>query len=187
MVRSRHALTAPGEAGSYTLAVGLVDEPAACGWLGRSREACPLLAVDVLAAREGLANFGDRVMLLDAEVEKDAATPGELIPVRLRWCGLRPMQDDFTVFVHLVGPDGRLHGQVDSWPVQGSYPTSQWSPGRDVADRYDVRLDADAPVGDYRVEVGWYLLETMERLPVLDEAGEPTADSLVVGKLSVQK
>jgi len=186
MVRSRHAITTPGEAGSYTLEVGLVDEPATCGWLAASRDACPITEVEILAAREGLANFGDRVLLLDAEVEKESATPGELIPVRLRWRGLRPMQDDYTVFVHLVGPDGRLHGQVDSWPVQGSYPTSQWPPGRDVADRYDVRLNADAPAGDYRVEVGWYLLETMERLRVLDEAGDPTADSFTVGRLTVR-
>ena len=145
-----------------------------------------MIEVEVLAAREGLANFDDRVLLLDAEVERESATPGELIPVRLRWRGLRPMQDDYTVFVHLVGPDGRLHGQVDSWPVQGSYPTSQWPPGRDVADRYDVRLNADAPAGDYRVEVGWYLLETMERLRVVDEAGDPTADSFTVGRLTVR-
>ena len=187
MVRSRHVLTTPEEAGSYTLAVGLVDEPAACGWLAPSRDACPMTELEILAARGGLANFGDRVLLLDAEVEKDTATPGELIPVRLRWRGLRPLEDDYTVFVHLVGPDGRLRGQVDSWPVQGSYPTSQWSPGRDVADGYDVRLDGDAPTGDYRVEVGWYLLETMERLQVLDKAGEPMADSFVVGRLTVGK
>jgi hypothetical protein len=187
MVRSRHALTTPGEAGPYTLAVGLVDEVVTCGWLAGPRDACRMVTVDVLAAREGLAAFGDRVLLLDAEVEKDAASPGELIPVRLRWRGLRPMDDDYTVFVHLVGPDGRLRGQVDSWPVHGSYPTSQWSPGSDVSDPYEIRLDADAPAGEYRVEVGWYLLETMERLRVVDETGEPVADSYVVGRLTVQK
>jgi hypothetical protein len=187
MVRSRHGITTPREAGPYTLEAGLVDEPVTCGWLAQPRDACPMVTVDVRAAREGLATFGDRVLLLDGEVEKDAASPGELIPVRLRWRGLRPMDDDYTVFVHLVGPDGRLHGQVDSWPVQGSYPTSEWSPGSDVSDPYDVRLDADAPAGEYRVEVGWYLLETMERLRVVDEAGEPVADSFVVGRLSVQQ
>jgi hypothetical protein len=97
------------------------------------------------------------------------------------------MDDDYTVFVHLVGPDGRLRGQVDRWPVHGSYPTSQWSPGSDVSDPYEIRLDADAPAGEYRVEVGWYLLETMERLRVVDETGEPVADSYVVGRLTVQK
>jgi hypothetical protein len=35
--------------------------------------------------------------------------------------------------------------------------------------------------------VGWYLLETMERLPIVDEAGEPIADSFVVGRLTVDE
>jgi hypothetical protein len=187
MVRSRHAITTPREAGSYRLTVGLIDEAARCGWLAPPQDVCSLVGVEVLAGKEGAANFGDRVMLLSAEVGKDAAAPGELIPVRLQWRGLRLMDEDYTVFVHLVGPDGRLHGQVDAWPVQGSYPTSQWMPGEEVTDRYDVRLDPDAPAGDYRVEVGWYLLETMQRLQVLDEAGEAVADSFVVGRLDVRK
>jgi hypothetical protein len=187
MVRSRHAITTPSEPGSYRLEVGLVDEPARCDWLGPPRDVCSLVEVEVLGAKEGVASFGERIVLLGAELGKQAATPGELIPVRLRWRGLRSMDEDYTVFVHLVGPDGRLHGQVDSWPVQGSYPTSRWPPGREVADPHEVRLDPDAPAGNYRVEVGWYLLETMQRLQVLDEAGEAVADSYVVGRLDVRK
>jgi hypothetical protein len=97
------------------------------------------------------------------------------------------MDEDYTVFVHLVGPDGRLHGQADSWPVQGSYPTSQWSPGKEVTDRYEVRLDPGAPAGHYRIEVGWYLLGTMERLQVLDEGGRSVADSFVIGTIDVRE
>jgi hypothetical protein len=95
------------------------------------------------------------------------------------------MAEDYTVFVHLVGPDGRLHGQADSWPVQGTYPTSQWAPGREVTDPYEVQLAPDTPPGRYRVEVGWYQLETMQRLQVVDEAGEPTGDSYAVGAFVV--
>jgi hypothetical protein len=93
--------------------------------------------------------------------------------------------EDYTVFVHLVGPDGRLHGQVDSWPVQGSHPTSQWRPGEEVADAYDVRLDPDAPPGQYSIQVGWYLLSTMQRLQVLDQSGEPIGDSHVISEFVV--
>ncbi|MFW6135672.1 MAG: protein O-mannosyl-transferase family [Chloroflexota bacterium] len=187
MVRSRHAITTPGDAGVYWLGVGLVDEPARCGWLGRPRDACPLTRVEVVAGREGLANFGDRVTLLEADVGRRVARANEVVPVTLRWRGLRSMGEDYTVFVQLIGPDGRLHGQVDSWPVQGSYPTSEWSPGEEVVDRYEVRLEPDAPPGDYRVEVGWYLLETMRRLQVLDAEGTAVADSFVVGTINVRE
>ncbi len=189
MVRSRHTITAPRETGLHTLRVGLVDEPALCGWLAPPEQGCRLTRVRVQTSQEGLSTFGDRVLLMDAEVGKGVAAPGlghrPVIPVRLRWRGLRPMEEDYTVFVHLVGPDGQLHGQVDSWPVQGSYPTSQWAVGQEVRDPYEVRLEGDAPPGEYRVVVGWYLLETMERLPVLDDAGRPISDSFVVGTFNL--
>ncbi len=181
MMRSRHTITAPEEVGLHTLYVWLAGEPARCGWLATPAQGCPLADVRVIAGGEGLATFGDRVLLLEAQVGRDEARPGDVVPVTLRWRGLRSMDVDYTVFVHLVGPDGRLHGQVDSWPVQGSFPTSQWAPGEAVLDRYEVRLEPDAPAGAYRVEVGLYELETMERLPVLNAAGEAIGDSFVVG------
>jgi hypothetical protein len=187
MVRSRHTVSAPPETGSYRLHVGLLGGEARCGWLARPSRSCALGSVNVGASDEGLADFGDRVLLVSADVGRDAAAPGQEIPVSLRWRGLRTMETDYTVFVHLVGPDGRLHGQADSWPVQGSYPTSQWQPGREVVDGYEVRLESHAPPGRYQVEVGLYDLETMDRLRVLDEAGEPVADSFVVGAFTVSE
>jgi len=185
MVRSRRTITAPKETGVQTLHVGLAGEPARCGWLASPEPGCPLASVQIKAGKEGLATFGDQVLLLEARVDRREAQPGDVVPVALRWRGLRTMEQDYTVFVHLVGPDGRLHGQVDSWPVQGTYPTSQWRPGEGVPDPYEVRLDADAPSGTYRVEVGLYLLETMERLRVMDDAGDAVADAFVVGSLEV--
>ncbi len=185
MVRSRHVTATPGAAGAYTLKVGLVGEAARCGWLAPLRDSCSLVEVKVLGGEEGLADFGTQVLLMDAEVGRTTVSPGELVPVNLRWRGLRPIDEDYTVFVHVVGPDGRLRGQVDSWPVQGSYPTSQWTPGREITDRYEVRLDGDAPAGEYRVEVGLYLLETMQRLRVLGEQGQPVGDSFVAGTFRV--
>jgi hypothetical protein len=187
MLRSRHTIVAPSDPGRYTLRVGLVDEVARCSWLAPPRTSCSLTEVRVQSGEEGLANFGERVLLLDAEAARHKARPGDVIQVTLHWRGLRTIGEDYTVFVHLVGPDGRLHGQVDSWPVQGTYPTSQWAPGREVTDPYEVRLEPDAPPGPYRVEVGWYHLATMERLRIVDEGGEPIADSFVVGEFDVER
>jgi hypothetical protein len=66
-----------------------------------------------------------------------------------------------------------------------THPTSQWRPGQELNDPYEIRLDPDAPAGDYRVEVGWYLLATMQRLQILDAAGHTIGDSFVAGELSV--
>jgi hypothetical protein len=185
MRRSRHMIPAPASPGDYRLRVGVEGEAARCGWLAASTQDCDLAEVKVSPAQEGLADFSGLVRLVDARVGQSVARSGEVIPVALQWRALRAMDQDYTVFVQLIGPDGRPHGQVDMWPVQGTHPTSQWTPGQELNDPYEVRLDPDAPPGDYRVEVGWYLLATMQRLQILDDAGGVIGDSFVVGELSV--
>jgi hypothetical protein len=85
----------------------------------------------------------------------------------------------------LIGPDGKVHGQVDQWPMQGTLPTSSWLAGQTVIDPYVVTLPPDAPSGKYQVEVGWYLLATLRRLAVLDSSGRPSDDHVIVGEFSV--
>jgi hypothetical protein len=185
MGRSHHVIAAPISLGDYQLRVSVEGEAARCGWLAATTRDCALAVVKVSPAQEGLANFADLVRLVDAQVGQSAALPGEVIPVALQWRALRAMDEDYTVFVQLIGPDGRPHGQVDMWPVQGTHPTSQWTPGEELKDPYEVRLDPDAPAGNYRVEVGWYLLATMQRLQILGAAGHTIGDSFVVGEFSV--
>jgi hypothetical protein len=187
-LRSRHVVTAPSNPGDYTLHVGLVGEAARCTWLAAPAGGCPLATVEMMPAQVGVANFADQVLLLETDVSTDdpaSARPGEAVSVVLRWRALRALEEDYTVFVHLVGPDGRLHGQVDAWPVQGTHPTGRWMPGEEVSDPYEVRLDPDAPPGPYRVEVGLYLLATMQRLQIVDANGQPIGDCFVVGEFDV--
>jgi len=185
-VRSRHTVSAPMQTGEPVLRLAMAGSRVRCGWLGTPQESCPIARPDVSLAEEALANFGGKVLLRHAELGTRRARPGDVIPVSLYWRGLRSMTVDYTVFVQLIGPDGRLHGQVDSWPVQGTYPTREWIPGKDVSDPYEVRLMPDAPEGEYRVVVGLYELATMERLHVFSPDGKPMADSYVVGRLEVR-
>jgi hypothetical protein len=41
-----------------------------------------------------------------------------------------------------------------------------------IPDEYSLALPADAPPGDYGLEVGMYLLETAGRLEAYDAAGQ---------------
>jgi len=187
---TRHLIEGPATAGEHWLMVGWLDSngdlaPVTCGWLTGAKALCELRDVDVFPASDGVANFGDRFLLLEAEAGVDEANSGGLVAVDLRWRALRAVARDYTVFVQLVGPDGRLHGQVDAWPVQGTLPTSQWRPGIDTLDHHTVRLDPDAPAGRYTVHVGWYLLENMQRLQLVDELGQPYGDSYVVAEFDV--
>jgi hypothetical protein len=69
--------------------------------------------------------------------------------------------------------------------VQGTLPTSSWAAGQTVTDPYAVTLQAGAPAGRYQIEVGWYLLATLRRLPVLDASSQPSDDRFIIGEVSV--
>ncbi len=183
--------TAPDQAGQYTLRVGWVDvegqwAPALCGWMAPLSYECPVARLRVEGARrEAGVNFADQVVLVRSQVEESDLRPGGTLRLDLRWQGLKAWPADYTAFVHLIGPDGKLYGQVDAYPVYGTLPTSQWKAGQVVDDPYTVTLASDAPPGEYQVEVGWYLLATLRRLSVLDAAGRPVDDHVIVGKLTV--
>ena len=88
----------------------------------------------------------------------------------LHWTCLAPMDRDYTVFVHLTGPDGTLVAQADGPPMGGDYPTSLWAPDEVVVDERAIPAE-EVPPGTYRLYVGMYLLETGERLPAFDAGG----------------
>jgi hypothetical protein len=177
--------------GTYFLSLQLWDSQqhtleAHCGWLAQARDACVLATTQVQDATDSaLANFDGRMLLLDAQVGAEMLQPGQQVPVTLHWQALQGMQKDYTVSVQLVGPAGRLHGQVDAWPVQGTRPTSQWTAGQRILDPYSVPLAEDAPAGRYRLGVVVYLLETRTRLPVVDVSGRAMGDVGWIGELNV--
>jgi hypothetical protein len=181
------AYHAPARPGQERLDWGASGERLTCGWLAVGRETCTLattrIAGEAAPQPQAIANFDNQLLLIDLSFEEGQIAPGGTVGVTLTWQSLRAMDEDYTVFVHLLGPDGRLHGQVDAWPVQGTYPTSAWSPGERVVDAYAVRVDPDAPSGAYQIEVGVYLLRTNERLPVVDAQGRPLDDKILAGGL----
>jgi hypothetical protein len=118
--------------------------------------------------------FGDGIALVGYDLEECA----EGACLILHWASLAPVDQDYTVFVHLVGPDGELAAQADGPPAGGDYPTSLWEFGEIVFDERLVQTQ-DLPSGTYRLSLGMYLLETGMRLPALDGSGERLPDDVV--------
>lgn len=65
--------------------------------------------------------------------------------------------------------------------MDGFYPTTGWEAGQIVRDQYDILISPDAPPGEYQIEVGMYLVETGERLPVVNGEGQILADKISLG------
>ncbi|MCS7002243.1 MAG: hypothetical protein NZ518_05275, partial [Dehalococcoidia bacterium] len=89
------------------------------------------------------------------------AAPGA-IALELIWQATARVDRSWTVFVHLVGPDGRIVAQVDRVPA-GDSPTTSWLPGEIVIDRVTL---AAPPGGPYRVRVGMYDARTGVRVAI---------------------
>ncbi len=126
------------------------------------------------AARK--ASFGDGIDL--ALVDYNAASDSLILD--LIWRIREPVEEDLTVFVHLVGPDGALAGQADGYPLLGLAPFWLWDGGQTLRDRRELDWPAGAPAGSYRLLAGVYNAADGERLPAFDEAGNPLPDDAML-------
>jgi uncharacterized membrane protein len=113
-------------------------------------------------------------------------TAGEPLHLTLYWRALRRMTEDYTVFVHLLSPDGRIVAQADRQPQNYTYPTRWWVPNEVVPDAIQLDVPPDAPAGPYRLRVGLYRAETGERLPLTAGPGANGAIDLGTQCSSIQ-
>jgi uncharacterized membrane protein len=125
------------------------------------------------------------IALLGYDLDPPEPGPGSTLHLTLYWQAQAEMEQDYTVFVHLLDAEGRLVAQHDGQPGGGSLPTSSWVEGEVIADEHPLDLDPNLMPGSYRLEVGLYLWPTMERLSVLDGAGQVQGDKVVLGEVRV--
>lgn len=122
-------------------------------------------------------NLADQIWLDAANVNNDQVQRGGLINLTLLWRGQRRINTPYTVFVHLIDPNGHLVQQIDTEPGAGTAPTPSWTPGITVTDRYALEVPANIPPGVYQLRVGMYPTgQPLNRVPVVDP-GKTTVDS----------
>jgi hypothetical protein len=113
------------------------------------------------------------------------ATAGTTLPLTLTWEATGIFDQDYKVFIHLVGGDKRPLTQADRQPVGGEYPTTFWDIGERLGDPYQLAIPSDLPPGEYELLVGMYLPSTGERLPLLGTDGQVLGDSISLGEVTV--
>ncbi|MCB9159530.1 MAG: hypothetical protein H6644_06695, partial [Caldilineaceae bacterium] len=110
------------------------------------------------------AELGDGIRMAGYDLLPETPRPGEIAYVQLHWLVDAPPTRDWTVFVHLVGPDGTVVASKDAPPGSGSLPTTRWQPGWRVLDEYHVPLPAELAAGEYTLRAGLYAADG-SRLP----------------------
>jgi hypothetical protein len=98
------------------------------------------------------------------------------------------MDVPYTVFVHLLGPEGQVVSGHDGQPAGGDRLTTGWVPGEYVTDLHELAIPADLLPGEYVVEVGLYDAGArgLPRLPLLGEEGQAETDRVIFGPVEVR-
>ena len=143
-------------------------------------------AEDLQPAYPLTANLGDQMQLLGYDVATPVEVGQQSLPVTLFWRATGAIPVNYTVFVHLLGPDGQLVAQHDDGPWwEVSIPTSTWQSGETLRDQHTLALPVDLAPGTYHLQIGVYYWQTLERLPVL-ENGEPVNNFVALGSIQVE-
>lgn len=136
----------------------------------------------VLAPME--ATFGDVVALRAFGLSGNAA-PGGTLLLTLEWQRIAATDTDYTIFSHVVDDGQTVWAQVDSQPLGGAHPTSAWEADEVVTDNFALQLDPAMPPGRYHVQVGWYDLATLQRLPVRGDSAGVRPDRLILASFRI--
>lgn len=115
-----------------------------------------------------VAEWTDFVTLDGVVLSGSETWSGGSISVLLEWRALAETEHDYSVFVHLLNPEGVLVAQHDGMPVGQQRPTSGWQAGERVIDEHEIVLPPDLPSGQYSLRVGWYDWQTQERVLLAD-------------------
>ncbi len=196
--RDEHTISIPADLPpvEYLLQVGLYDKVTGrrlpiltTDSKSTQGDSIPLQTVRVLRAqpidvrrlphRDG-SLLGEKIELVGYELEEKPLRPGETLELTLYWRAKEEVEKSYIVFTHLLDSEGNIRGQQDGIPVEGMYPTSSWPAGQIVEDRHRIPIADVAPAGDYRLAVGLYELDSLERLKAVDAEGNPLPGNQIV-------
>lgn len=131
-------------------------------------------------------DFSIPIRLEGFDVVNAQVKRGQSLGILLYWKTLARMDKDYTLFAHLVRPNGDFVAGSDSQPQGGKAPTSSWHSDSILVDWVALPVPDNAPIQTgYRLEIGWYDLRTMERAKVVDAQGQSRSDTIVIQPFSV--
>ncbi len=120
------------------------------------------------ALRLQSAEFSDAIVLIGWRVQPDSET----LKVSIVWQAKRALDRRYTAFVHLENSDGKKIAQQDREPRGGLYPTTRWAANEFVRENYGLNVSKESAGEKFILKVGWYDLETGDRLSVPGNADD---------------
>ncbi len=138
----------------------------------------PVISSNILHVPAGSSrNFGltNQEAYFDERIKLEgwaSEVEGQELLVTLAWESQKLLDENYTVFVHVMDNNGNMISQVDREPR--GYPTSDWRLSEVVIDQFLLQIPNDELSDqDYIIKTGFYYLPTLEGLGepvVLEEA-----------------
>ncbi len=133
--------------------------------------------------------FGDALVLLGYDAPAASVRPGDSARITLYWQSLKPMDRDYSVFVHLLDEDEiEKQDKGPAYPGRGNLPTTTLAHGQTWAETWVVPVDATSYAPAHLLwEVGLYDASTRKRLPAADKAEHTLGDNLRFGQIELAR
>jgi 4-amino-4-deoxy-L-arabinose transferase-like glycosyltransferase len=130
-----------------------------------------------------IGSFGE---LIGVDIPQPVVTQDSTLPVTLYWQARGAALLNYTVFVHLVGKDGKIWAQSDAAPAEGNAPTATWLAGQIIVDIHHLDVIESVPSGEYALYTGLYDAQSGYRETIWNAKGERVGeDQIPIGKIFI--
>lgn len=124
-------------------------------------------------------SWGGQIMLVGYEYVADVYAQGDFVPITLYWQPAKASEEDYSIFIHVIGPNHTILGQVDTFPAGGLRRTTQWEAGIIYPDMYQVEIQRPPePDTTLQLSVGWYNKYNGARFMLDSPASDGSTDAL---------
>ncbi len=118
-------------------------------------------------------NFDYKLILQGYTLTQDS--DGRQLHLTKQWFVMNTLPYNYSIFMHLRDATGQTIAQVDYQPLAPMYPTTLWPVGQTIRAHQVLSLPANVLAGEYGLWVGVYRLDTLERLPVVEDVSGENA------------
>ncbi len=139
--------------------LGYAPHDLTCVYVGGMEKETPGDGIAVL--------FGERIALHRVALQRS----GETLTTTLYWEVRQPLEEPYTIFVHLYDKEGGMVAQADGFSLGGTFSPASWERGNVIRDVRHLDAPREDDLAGWRLGVGFYHLQTGERLPGVDPKG----------------
>ncbi|MBN1934425.1 MAG: glycosyltransferase family 39 protein [Anaerolineae bacterium] len=100
--------------------------------------------------------FEDQLALPGLSLPVQGVVSGKSLPLTLYWRAQQPLVRPYRLTLALRDDDGLVWASMDTSPLQGAYPTTQWPVDTLIRDPIDLDLLPGVPPGRYQLVLSVY-------------------------------